>query len=52
MYQFWEGNLNRFIMLLEGKSVYPDEFMDNWEKFNETTLPTKKAFHSEFRKHY
>ena len=34
-------------MLLEGKGVYPDEYMDNWEKFNETTLPPKKAFYSE-----
>ena len=31
-------------MLLEGKGVYPDEYMDNWEKFNETTLTPKKLF--------
>ena len=44
-YQFCEGNLNRFIMLLEVKGVYPYEYMDNWE-FNETSLPPKKAFYS------
>ena len=47
MYQFCKGNLNRFIMLLEGKSVYPGEYMDNWKKFNETKLPLKNAFYSE-----
>ena len=25
---------------------YPYEDMDNWEKFNETSLPDKKAFYS------
>ena len=34
-------------MLLEGESVYPYEYMDNWEKFNEASLPPKKAFYSE-----
>ena len=28
------------------KSVYPYEYMDNWEKFNETLLPEKKDFYS------
>ena len=30
-------------MLLR-KGVYPDEYMDSWEKFNETALPPKKSF--------
>ena len=34
-------------MLLEGKGVYPYEYMDNLEKFNETSFPSKKAFYSE-----
>ena len=46
-YQFCKGNLNRFVMLLGGKGVYPDEYMDNWNKFNETSLSSKKAFYSE-----
>ena len=32
-------------MLLR-KGVYPYEDMDNWEKFDETTLPPKEAFYS------
>ena len=27
---------------------YPCECMDSWEKFNETTLPAKKDFYSNF----
>ena len=34
-------------MLLGGKGVYPYEYMDSWEKSNETSLPPKKAFYSE-----
>ena len=28
------------------KSVDPYEYMDSWERFNETTFPNKKAFYS------
>ena len=45
IYQFCNGDLNIFILLLR-KCVYPYEDMDNWEKFDETTLPPKKAFYS------
>ena len=33
-------------MLLR-KGAYPYEYMDNWERFDETLLPDKKAFYSE-----
>ena len=33
--------INKFILLLR-KGVYPDEYMNDWEKFNETTLSEKK----------
>ena len=33
-------------MLLR-KGVYPYEYMDNLEKFDETSLPDKKVFYSE-----
>ena len=32
-------------MLLR-KDVYPYEYMDSWEKFDETTIPPKEAFSS------
>ena len=33
-------------MLLR-KSVYPYEYIDSWENFNEPSLPPKKDFYSE-----
>ena len=44
-YKFFNNGLNRFIMLLR-KCVYPYEYMDTWEKFDETSLPDKKSFYS------
>ena len=32
-------------MLLLQKGVYPYEYMDDWEKLNETLLPEKADFH-------
>ena len=46
MYQFCKGDLNKFVLLLR-QGVYPYEYMDSWEKFNETSLPDKKYFYSE-----
>ena len=40
-YSFCNNDLNRFILLLR-KGVYPYEYMDNWERFNETSLPSKE----------
>ena len=45
MYQFWKGDINKFDLLLR-KGVYLYEYMDSWERFNETSLPDKEAFHS------
>ena len=28
------------------KGVYPYEYMDNWERFNETSLPGKESLYS------
>ena len=46
VYQFCNTDTNKFVLLL-GKAVYPCEYMDSWERFNEATLPDKKAFYSE-----
>ena len=45
IYEFCNGDLNKFILLLR-KGVYPYEYMDNWEGFNETSLPNKESFYS------
>ena len=44
-YEFCNGDLNKFILLLR-KGVYPYEYMDSWQRFDETSLPDKEAFYS------
>ena len=44
-YSFCNNDLNKLILLLR-KGVYPYEYMDSWEKFNETSLPSKEDFYS------
>ena len=44
-YNFCNRDLNKFIFLLR-KGVYPYEYMDNWERFEETSLPDKESFYS------
>ena len=44
-YSFCNSDLNKFILLLR-KCVYPYEYMDNWEKLNETSLPSNESFYS------
>ena len=45
-YKLSNHNDNKFILLLL-KGVYPYEYMDDWEKFNETSLPEKEDFYSD-----
>ena len=42
-FKFSDSDINKFILLLR-KAVYLYEYMDNWEKFNEITLPEKEEF--------
>ena len=44
-HQFCSRNVNKFALLLR-KGIYPYEYMNSWEKFNETTIPLKEAFYS------
>ena len=44
-YEFCDKNLNKFVMLLR-KGVYPYEYMDGWDRFNEKIIPSKELFYS------
>ena len=46
MHQFWKDDLNKFELLLR-KGVYHYEYMDSWEKFDETSVSPKEAHYSE-----
>ena len=37
--------INKFVLLLR-KGVYPYEYTDTWERFNELSLPSKEDFYS------
>ena len=50
-YEFCNKDLNKFILLLR-KGVYPYEYMDNWERFNEKSLPSKESFYSNLNMEY
>ena len=43
IYEFCNEDINKFVLLLR-KCVYPYEYMDSWERFDETLLPDKKTF--------
>ena len=38
--------ISKGIDLLYKKGIYPYEYMDSWERFNETSLPEKEMFYS------
>ena len=40
-YKLCNGDINKFVLLLR-KRVYPYEYMNSWERFNETALPNKE----------
>ena len=44
-YEFCDNDLNKFVMLLR-KGVYPYEYIDGWDKFNEKIIPSKESFYS------
>ena len=46
MHRFCNGDNNKFVLLLR-KGVYPYEYMDSWERFNQIALPDKKGLYSE-----
>ena len=44
-YKFSNHDINKSILLLQ-RGAYPYEYMDEWEKFNEISLPEKEGFYS------
>ena len=44
-YEFCNGDLNKFILLLR-KGFYLYEYMESWQRFEETSLPDKEGFYS------
>ena len=44
-YEFCNKDIDRFILLLR-KGIYPCEYIDSWEWFDETSLPDKDPFYS------
>ena len=45
VYEFCDYDIKKFMVLLR-KGVYPYEYMDEWDKFNEKKLPCKESFYS------
>ena len=43
--EFCSKDINRFILLLR-KGIYPYEYIDSWERFDETSMPDKETFYS------
>ena len=44
-YRFSNGEIGKFLLLLR-KGVYPYEYMDDWDRFDEEKLPDKRDFYS------
>ena len=44
-FKFSDNDINKFVLLLR-KGVYPYEYIEDEDKFNETTLPKKETNYS------
>ena len=50
-YEFCNEDIKKSILLFR-KGVYPHEYMDSWERFDERSLPDKEAFYSSLNMEY
>ena len=46
VYDFCNGNIDKFLLLLR-KGAYPYDYMGNWKRFDQNTLPQRKEFYNE-----
>ena len=46
IYKFCNRDIKKIILLVR-RGVYPYEYMDSWERFDETLLSDKKPFYGE-----
>ena len=44
-FKFFNNDINKFILFLR-KGFYPYEYVEDWQKFNETTLREKEKIYS------
>ena len=45
IFKFSNNDINKLILLFT-KAVYPSEYLNDWENFNERALPVKKNLYS------
>ena len=46
VYKLSKGDADKFLLLLR-KGAYPYNYMDSWERFNETKIPPRKEFYNQ-----
>ena len=48
-FKFPDNDINNFVLLFR-KGVYPYEYIDEWGKFNEPSLPEKELLYSNLKR--
>ena len=45
-FEFCDGDINKSVLLLR-KEIYPYEYIESWQRFDETLLPDREDFYSD-----